>query len=151
MFSSMGWNPAGEPSPPRAGSQKSPGELRARVVRAATAALADHSYVSAVDVLCGIGLLAPSNLDAWRKGRVDFLERVVQGNLKKISSALAMFREWARENGLKPSETHYVRRTRDGTVDLRFSASGDPQTELSYRTHFISPSLSAQKQARLQE
>src|SRR6266849_7499845 len=100
-------------------------ELRQRVVGAAEAALAHHQYVSAIDVVTGTELLAATHLEAWKKGRVDFLERVIQGNLKKISLAMAMFRHWASEKGLKPSETGYVRCSRGGTVDLRFSKSGD--------------------------
>lgn len=100
--------------------------LQNRVVRAAEAALADHQYVSAIDVLAGMGLLAPAHVDAWRKGRVDSLERVIQGNLDKISAAMAALRQWAREKGLRPSRTRYVRRTREGTVDLQFSKSGGP-------------------------
>ncbi len=60
-----------------------------------------------------------------------------------------MFRQWALEKGLKPSETRYVRRTRTGTVDLQFSKSGDPAIEKNYRTHYISPSLSERKQEQL--
>lgn len=62
-----------------------------------------------------------------------------------------MFRRWASEKGLKPSETGYVRRARSGTVDLRFSKGGDPGIEKSYRTHYISPALSETKQQRLTE
>lgn len=126
-------------------------ELRKRVVGAADAALAHHQYVSAIDVLTGTGLLAPTHVEAWRKGRIDFLERVIQGNLKKISLSMAMFRHWAREKGLKPSETRYVRSTRAGTVDLQFSKSGDPAIEKSYRTHYVSPALSERKQQQLTE
>jgi hypothetical protein len=122
-----------------------------RVVEAAEAALVDHSFVSAIDVLCGMGLLAPTQVEAWRKGRIDFLERVIQGNLHKISSSMAMFRRWANEKGLKPSETRYVQGTRTGVVNLQFSKSGDPEIEKNYRTHFVSPALSEQKQKRLQE
>ena len=68
--------------------------LERRVVQAAEGALAHHQYVSAIDVLTGMGLLAPTHLQAWRKGRVDFLERVIQGNLKKISLSMATFRRW---------------------------------------------------------
>ena len=125
--------------------------LQDRVVRAAEAALSDHSYVCAVDVLCGMGLLAPSNLEAWRNGRIGFLEQVIQGNLHKISSSMAIFRRWALEQGLKPSETRYVRHARTGIVDLQFSKSGDPEIEKGYRTHYISPELSERKQKRLQE
>lgn len=60
-------------------------ELSKRVVRAAEAALAHPQYVSALYVLTGTGLLAATHLEAWKKGRVDFLERVIHGNLEKIS------------------------------------------------------------------
>src|SRR5579862_6597984 len=88
--------------------------LRDRVISAAEAALADHHYVSAIDVLTGAGMLSPVHVQSWRKGRIDFLERVMQGNLKKISEAMSVFRKWAVEKGLKPSVTGYVRATRGG-------------------------------------
>ena len=124
-------------------------ELKKRVVSAAEAALADKQYVSAIDVLTGSGLLAPTHVESWRKGRIDFLEGVIQANLKKISQSMAIFRDWAVKKGLKPSETGYVRRTRTGTVDLRFSKSGDPAIEKNYRTHYVSPALSERKQEQL--
>jgi hypothetical protein len=126
-------------------------ELEKRVHRAAETALARQQYVSAIDVLCGMGLLAPVRVDDWRKGRIDFLERVIQGNLHKISSSMAIFRRWAAEKGLKPSETGYVRHTRGGTVALQFSKSGDPKIEKSYSTHYVSPALGEQKLQKLQE
>ena len=125
--------------------------LEHRVKRAAEHALADHKYVSAIDVLTGMGRLAPSNVEAWRKGRVDCLERVIQGSLAKISRSMSLFREWAIAQGLRPSETVYVRRTRDGTVPLQFSRSGDPDIERSYGTHFVSPELSERKREQLNE
>jgi hypothetical protein len=124
--------------------------LEARVARAAEAALARQHYVSVVDVLCGMGLLMPTHLEDWRKGRVDFMERVIQGNLNKINCTVELFRRWAREKGLKPSETVYLRRTRGGTMTLRFSKSGDPAIEKSYRTHYVSPALTERKQQQLQ-
>ena len=124
-------------------------ELKKRVVSAAEAALAHHQYVSAIDVLTRTGLLAPTHVESWRKGRIDFLERAIQANLKKISHSMALFRQWALEKGLKPSETRYARRTRTGTVDLQFSKSGDPAIEKNYRTHYVSSALSERKQDRL--
>jgi len=116
--------------------------LKERVVSAAEAALAHKQYVSAIDVLTGSGLLEPAHVASWRKGRIDFLERAIQANLKKISQSMAMFRQWALEKGLKATGTHYVRKTRNGTMDLRFSKSGDPAIEKNYRTHYVSPALS---------
>ena len=50
--------------------------LEQRVVRAAEAALAARQYVSAIDVLTGMGLVAPSNVEAWRKGHLAVLEEI---------------------------------------------------------------------------
>jgi hypothetical protein len=124
-------------------------QLKKRVVRAAESALAHHQYVSAIDVLTGSGLLAPPHVESWRKGRIDFLEQAIQANPGKISESMAMFRQWALEKGLRPSEIKYVRRTRTGTPDLQFSSSGDPAIEKNYRTHFVSPALSERKQEQL--
>ncbi len=126
-------------------------ELESRVVRAAEVAHSRQQFVSAIDVLCGMGLLAPSQVDSWRKGRIDFLERVIQGNLKKISSSMAIFRRWALKKGLKPSETGYVRRTRSGKLPLQFSKSGDPVIEKNYRTHYVSQGLPERKRQSLEE
>jgi hypothetical protein len=124
--------------------------LEQRVVNAAEEALAERKYVSSIDVLVGIGWLERRRVDAWRQGRVDHLERVVQGDLGNISTAMRLFVRWARDRGLKPSETGYVSRSR-GRAQLRFSKSGDPAIEQAYRTHWVSPQLSERKRARLAE
>jgi hypothetical protein len=115
-------------------------DLELRVTRVAEAVLAEQRFVSAIDVLIGLGWLAPSHVDRWRQGRVDSLERVMQVNLSKITAAMAAFQRWAQDQGLKPSETNYVARTLDRR-QLRFSASGDAATERAYRTHWVSPDL----------
>jgi len=126
------------------------GDIDRRVVRAAEEALAKRKFVTAIDVLVGVGWLEPRRVDEWRQGRVDYLERVTVANLGKISTAMRSFRGWAQARGLKPSETAYVARTRDRRP-LRFSKSGNPEIELGYRTHWVSPELSERKRARLAE
>jgi hypothetical protein len=125
-------------------------KLEQRVVRAAEAALAARQFVSAIDVLVGIGWLAPSHVEEWRQGRVEYLERVTQANLAKLSAAMKLFRTWATSRGLVPSETVYVARTRDRRP-LRFSKNGNPDIERAYRTHWVSPALSEAKRRRLAE
>src|SRR5437764_382201 len=112
------------------------GEIDRRVVRAAEAALAKRKFVTAIDVLVGVGWLEPRRVDEWRQGRVDYLERVTVANLGKISTAMRSFRRWAQARGLRPSETAYVARTRDRRP-LRFSKSGDAGIERVYRTHWV--------------
>lgn len=124
--------------------------LEQRVLHVAEATLAERKFVSAVDVLVGLGWLPQARLDEWQQGRVDYLERVVTANLNKLSTAMQLFRRWARGRGLVPSETAYVARTR-GRQSLRFSVSGNPKIELAYRTHWVSPELSARKREQLAE
>jgi hypothetical protein len=126
-------------------------KLEERVYRAAEAALARQHYVSLIDLLCGMGLLASSAVDSGRKARIDFLESEIQGTANKISSSIAIFLHWAQEKGLKPSETGYVRLARSGTVPLQFFSSGDPHIERIFRAHYLSPALSEHKRQKLQE
>lgn len=126
------------------------GKLDRRVVRAAEAALAERKFVTAIDVLVGVGWLEPRRVDEWRQGRVPYLEAVVIASLGKTSTAMKVFRRWAQAQGLTPSETAYVSRSR-GRQRLRFSKSGDPQIERAYRTHWVSPELSERKRERLAE
>src|SRR5450755_1713829 len=92
--------------------------LEERVTQAAEAALADHDYVSVIDVLTGIRLLEPVHVESWRKGRIPFLESMIQGSAEKVRRAFSLYGDWVREKGLRPSDTPYVRSGRDGTVDL---------------------------------
>lgn len=66
-------------------------KLEATVVSAAEAALATQRYVSAIDVLVGIGWLAPSHVKRWRTGQLAYLESSVQANLSRISEAIDGF------------------------------------------------------------
>jgi len=66
------------------------------VVRAAEAALAQRRFVTAIDVLVGLGWLEPRRVDEWRQGRVPYLEAVVIASLGKISTAMNVFRSLGR-------------------------------------------------------
>ncbi|MGH2688790.1 MAG: hypothetical protein ACRDKW_08290 [Actinomycetota bacterium] len=124
--------------------------LEQRVARAAESALAERRYVSAIDVLAGLGWLAPTHLQQWRQGRVESLEQVVPVNPHKLSAAMRLFRAWCTSRGLAPSETTYVARTPD-RKPLRFSVSGAAGIERAYRTHWVSPEVSEAERRRLAE
>ena len=125
-------------------------QLKLRVERAAETALAQRKYVSPIDVLAGIGWLPQSVLDTWHQGRLASLERGIQVNLHKLSTAMHLFRSWATAKQLVPSETAYVARNR-GRQPLRFSVSGQEDVERGYRTHWVSPELSEQRRQQLAE
>jgi hypothetical protein len=121
-----------------------------RVGKAAAAALAEQNYVSPIDVLMGIGWLDFSSMKRWRQGQIDCLEGAVQINSSRLMEAMDLLRAWAAGKGLSASATEYFASTpRQET--LRFSASGDPEIELLYRTHWVSAALSEKQQQRLAE
>ena len=119
-------------------------KLADRVSTAAQATLAARGHVSSIDVLLGLGWLDADAVARWRKGQIDYLERLVNANLARVSTAMGLLRQWAAERGLKPSETVYRHRSHH----LRFSKSGSPAIERLYRTHWVSPTLAASKPAR---
>ena len=69
--------------------------INKRVVQVAELTLYRQHYVSPVDILTGIGYLQPVHLQDWRKGKIPYLESVIQANLGKILTT--------RHNNLKVS------------------------------------------------
>jgi hypothetical protein len=131
-------------------SRKNRIPLADRVASAAEAALAAQHFVSAIDILAGIGWLDAGAVERWRRGQIDCLEQAIQVNPPRIAEAMRLFGSWATTRGLLPSPTAYVGRTADRRT-LRFSRSGNPAIEESYRTHWVSPELSEKKRERLAE
>jgi hypothetical protein len=125
--------------------------IKKRVLQTAETVLYEKQYVSPIDILIGIGWLQPINVQDWHKGKIPYLEKVIQVNLHKISLAMQCFSQWATEKKLKPSKTAYLARTKGQKRELVFSKSGDPNIEEAYQTCYISPILSEKKQQKIKE
>lgn len=125
-------------------------KLRDRVERAAEAALEHSGHVAPIDVMTGIGWLPPSNVAAWRQGRIACLEQGMNAKPSRMLEAMELLRAWASRKGLQASEATYVARLPSRPA-LRFSAGGVEDVERTYRTHFVSPALSERKRASLVE
>lgn len=126
-------------------------QIEKRVIQTAELVLQRQHYVSPIDVFLGVGWLQPNQVQDWKKGKIAYLEAVIQGSLEKISHAMKCFRNWANQKGLKPSRTEYFARSRGATKELQFSRSNHATIENAYRTHYVSSILSEKKRQRLQE
>lgn len=115
-------------------------KLAKRIAAAGEAALAARGYVTAIDILVGVDWLAMPQVERWRRGQLPYLERGATANLKKLGTALRLFRRWAETRGLRPSQTAYSAATRDRRP-LRFSKTGEPALERAYHTHWVPPAL----------
>lgn len=111
-------------------------ELVCRVEKSMQAQCQRRGYAAPVDVLIDIGLLSKANYEAWRRGRVDYLERVCNGNLKKLALVMREMRICARRKNWKPSFTFYGAWGGKKRA-LRFSKSGKQDIERHYATHFV--------------
>jgi hypothetical protein len=113
--------------------------LHQRIVRAVEPLVARGKVVAPVDVLVGMGLLDPTKLEEWRLGRVPYLEKVIDCNLRRLSRLLRILRFHAHDLKLVPSTTAYVRRGKGPKQRLRFTRTGDCKLEEAYSLHFVWP------------
>jgi hypothetical protein len=112
--------------------------LYPRIVRATDAILRCGKVVRPIDILAGMGLLTSAQIENWYAGRVPYLERVIAGNLTRLSRLLRILRFHVHDLNLVPSITSYQRGRRPSSA-LRFTKTGDAKLERAYSTHFLWP------------
>ena len=97
-----------------------------------------RGYAAPVDVLLQIGVLSKEKYKEWQFGHVDYLERVCNTNLSKLSLILHEIRVCARKKQLKPSVSDYKQwGKKNKKIPLRFSKYGNPEIEKQYSTHYV--------------
>jgi hypothetical protein len=110
-----------------------------RVARAVAAILANGNVVAPIDVLVKMDILAPSDLEAWRFGRVPYLERVIRGSLSRSSRLLRILGFHCHNLNLAPSHAAYVKWGKGPRTPLRFTKTGEERLEKIYGRHFVWP------------
>lgn len=95
--------------------------------------------VAPVDVLQRTSRITKKQIEDWRFGRIDYLERIISGKLSQLSRFLRILEKHCLSMGLKPSQTVYTCHGKKGTrPKLRFTKSEDRNLELAYSRHYIS-------------
>lgn len=110
-----------------------------RIERAVLSILASGKVVAPVDVLVSMGALRAEDLEAWRFGRIPFLERVILGNLSKLRRFLRILGFCCHDLNLAASSTAYVRWGKRPRPPLRFTKTGEAKLEALYARHFVWP------------
>ena len=128
------------------------GEIIGKVHNSMYQQLKKSGVATPVQVLVDVGALSAEDLERWRFGKVDYLERVCKVNLHKLAFIIKEVRAYARKNNLKASWTFYKQWGRKGktpAAKLRFSKTGDESIERGYATHYVSPTLTGKKKETL--
>ena len=108
-----------------------------RVVRAVANILARSDEVAPVDVLLEMGNLTPKHREAWSRGHVPYLERVVAGSLSKANRILRLLRFHVHDLNMLPRRTVYHPWGQGHNRVLRFSKSGNKDVEEAYATYYV--------------
>lgn len=94
-------------------------------------------FVCAIDVLMQLDYLTKNDYEDWRFGRVDYLEKVCNVNLSKLTLINKLIRKFSTELDLKSSWTGYDKYGKGEKRRLRFSKSRQKNIEDRYATHYI--------------
>lgn len=97
----------------------------------------EKGYMCPVDILIELGYLSKKDYEAWRFGKVEFLEKVIMVNLGKLSSINRIIRQSGRKLGLKESVTIYNKYGKGPKRKLIFSKSQNYNIEKTYATHYL--------------
>jgi len=97
----------------------------------------EKGFVCSIDILLKLGYLSQSDLESWRFGRVDYLERVCMVNLSKLSTVNRILKQTATSLKLDKSWTDYRKFGKGVKIRLYFSKSRNKNIEEFYATHFL--------------
>ena len=97
----------------------------------------EKGYVCSVDVLLKLEYLSKTDYEAWRFGKVFYLEKVCKANLSKLTIINQKISWIAHDFNLVRSLTVYNKYGKGAKTSLRFCKSGDKNIETAYATHFI--------------
>ena len=105
-------------------------DLTARVERAVEAVLQRDGHLTYPALLCELGVLTKQDLEAWRAGRVPYLEKVIRTNLTRLSRIQTAVRRMARARNWKRTVAGLKR-------GWRYSKTSHPVVEEEYAAYYL--------------
>jgi hypothetical protein len=116
------------------------GEIIGKIHNSMYQQIKKSGMATPIQVIIDLGYLSPADVERWRFGKIDYLERVCKVNLHKLSFIMKQVRAYAQKNDLKPSWTFYKQwgqKDKKPAKKLRFSKHGDEGVEKGYATHYV--------------
>ncbi len=112
-------------------------EIRKKTRAAATSLIFEKGYVSPVELFIKLQVISQQDYQAWRMGRIAYLEKVTAGGLGKLNTILDELRTYARTQEWYPSKAVYNKWGKGAKKRLRFSKTGRANLEELYATHYV--------------
>jgi hypothetical protein len=108
-----------------------------RVFRAVAKILSRSNVVTPVDVLMEMGNRTKQNYDAWRRGKLPYLEYVVEGNLSKVNRILRIIGFHLHDLNMVLQTTVYQQSDCYKNRVLQFTKFGIKRLEEAYSRHYV--------------
>ena len=99
------------------------------IERAVASILAGGKVVAPTEVLVRMELLRAEDVEAWRFGRISFLERVIGGDLERLSRLLRVLAFHCHDLNLVATPTVYTSTGRPPHLPLRFTKNREETLE----------------------
>jgi hypothetical protein len=112
-------------------------ELEKKVKQFTSELAYQKGYVCSVDIFLKLGYLSEDDYQKWRFGKIEYLEKVCNINLHKLSEINKLIRKFSTEWHFDQSLTYYNRWGKGPKAKLIFSKSHDPKIENGYATHYL--------------
>jgi hypothetical protein len=84
-----------------------------------------------------MGNLTKQSVEAWRRGKVPYLEYVIEGNLSKATRILRIIGFHVHDLNMVPQRTVYLQSDRSKNRVLQFTKSGIKRLEEAYSRHYV--------------
>ena len=105
--------------------------------------LATEKVVTPIDVLIRMRLLVREDVEAWRFGRIGYLERVIDRDLASLGRLLEILAFHCHSLNLVATPTVYLSAGKPPIRPLRFTMNHEEQLEARYARHFVWPGKGA--------
>jgi hypothetical protein len=112
-------------------------ELEKEIKKSVNILLNEKGFVCSIDMLLKLDYLTKDDYEAWRRGKIEYLEKACHVNLSKLSTINRTIRKIATDLKLEKSWTGYNKYGKGANMRLRFSKSGDENIEKAYATHYM--------------
>jgi hypothetical protein len=112
-------------------------ELEKKVKKFSSELANEKGYICSVDVLMKLGYLSEKDHQDWRFGKVEYLEKICQTNLHKLTAINKLIKRFATEWNFEKSWTYYHRWGKGSKTKLIFSKTQDPYIENEYAVHYL--------------
>jgi hypothetical protein len=124
--------------------------LADRVRQSAEFVLKANGSIGPLDLLQQLGFLSHFAFQQWQKGHEMFLqlEPHIQCGPDKLAKTWRLFLEWVHQNQLEAFEVPFCRSSRNGSLPLQITISGDPESEAFFQTRFRRSDLSESQKTR---